>query len=542
MTSRGGNRPRGVVLVIVLIVVAMLALGAYAFTEIMLSHHEAALISSDQAQARALVDSGVASAQMFLAQDEATRLNSGGDYDNPAAFQGLLVVDDEDPQRAGAVTCLSPALDADGNLAGIRYGLEDESTRLNVNALLVADNVLPNGGRQLLLGLPNMTEEIADAILDWIDPDDEPREFGVEIEYYSGLSPAYAPKNGPLDTVEELLLVRGVTPGLLLGYDVNRNGMLDAHESGGSSEPGMERGWSAYLTLFSKEANKNSAGEPRIDVNAEDLSKLHDDISSALSSDWATFIVAYRQNGPYSADASGGMGGGGTGDGGGGDNGGGGNNGGGGSGGGGDDSGPVPTTAANVKPDFSKEASTTIAQLFDLVGAQVVIPAESEDGDDLLLSSPVSETDLSSLPEMVDKLTAWKGDFMPGRININQAPRPVLLGIPGINEQIVNDIISARVQDPAGEDASRQDETWILMEGIVTLQEMRTLCPFITGGGDVKRGQFVGFFHGGGTSSRAEVVFDATESPPRILSYRDISHLGRGYALDLLGAPSSAGE
>jgi hypothetical protein len=519
------NQRHGIVLVIVLIVVAMLSLGAYAFTEIMLSHHEGALMSVKQAQSRALVDSGVASAQMFLAQDEQTRLDSGGDYNNPGAFQNLIVVESEEPEEVGCVTVLSAKVESDGNLDGVRYGLEDESTRLNLNALIVADEVMEGGGRTLLMGLPGMTEDIADAILDWIDPDEEPREFGVEFDYYAGLSPPYAPKNGGLETVEELLLVRGVTPSLLFGGDVNRNGMIDGHETVGSSEPGMERGWSAYLTLFSKESNKTSAGEPRINVNGDDLQQLHEDISAALSAEWADFIILYRQYGPYTEQSSEG----------------------------GADS-NAATGAATI--DFNVEASTTIGQLYELIGARVAIPVEEEEsmeggdgeggeggegGDEeeeepIIVPSPIPEGDYSQLPEMVDVLTAWSGDFMPGRININQAPRPVLLGIPGISEIVVDSIISARSPDPAAEDAGRQDETWLLVEGLVTLGEMRTLAPFVTGGGDVKRGQFVGYFQGGGIASRAEVIFDATETIPRILSYRDISHLGRGYALDILGA------
>ena len=80
-------------------------------------------------------------------------------------------------------------------------------------------------GRDLLMALPGMTEETADAILDWLDEDEEPREYGAESDYYSSLSPPYAAKNGQLETVEELLLVRGVTPQLLFGADVNRNGI-----------------------------------------------------------------------------------------------------------------------------------------------------------------------------------------------------------------------------------------------------------------------------------------------------------------------------
>src|SRR5690606_37078893 len=145
---------------------------------------------------------------------------------------------------------------------------------------------------------------------DWLDADDEPRPLGAEIDYYSGLSPAYACKNGPLETVEELLLVRGVTPRLLFGMDVNRNGMIDPHEQLDGEEQvevveGAERGWSAFLALYSLENNLRPDGQPRVYLNQNDMAKLHEELSSVLPADWATFIVAYRQNGPYTGSEQG---------------------------------------------------------------------------------------------------------------------------------------------------------------------------------------------------------------------------------------------
>ena len=109
----------------------------------------------------------------------------------------VLVVDDELPSNRGRFTIVAP-LYQDGSPPGIRFGLEDESSRLNLNMLIEADKVLPGSGRTLLMGLPGMTEEIADAILDYMDEDDEVREFGAEINEYTGLDPPYEPKNGPL--------------------------------------------------------------------------------------------------------------------------------------------------------------------------------------------------------------------------------------------------------------------------------------------------------------------------------------------------------
>ena len=84
-------------------------------------------------------------------------------------------------------------------------------------------------------------------------------------------------------------------------------------------------------------------------------------------------------------------------------------------------------------------------------------------------------------------------------------------------------------------DLNHQHETWLLVEGLVTLDEMKALMPFVTAGGDVYRAQVVGYFDTEGVSARAEVVIDATEDIPRVLSWRDMSNLGRGFSLETLG-------
>ena len=51
---------------------------------------------------------------------------------------------------------------------------------------------------------------ISDSIQDWIDRDDNPRINGAESDYYQSLNPPYMAKNGPIDDLSELLLVRGI--------------------------------------------------------------------------------------------------------------------------------------------------------------------------------------------------------------------------------------------------------------------------------------------------------------------------------------------
>ncbi|TVS15569.1 MAG: general secretion pathway protein GspK [Planctomycetaceae bacterium] len=519
------NRRRGLVLILVLIVVAALSLAAYAFASLMVVQSESAHLTGRRIQARMLASSGVESLRVFLLQDPAMQSASGGLYDNPAMFQGVTVMGEADPDELGKFTVLVPAMDQAGGLAGIRYGLEDESARLNLNALLLIDQqarelqeatgelaelvaedaedlLADSPARSLLMALPGMTVEIADAILDWLDDDDSPREFGAEAEYYSSLAPPYGPKNGPLETVEELLLVRGVTPQLLFGSDVNRNGMIDPDEMALAAQLGdfPPRGWSAYLTLYSKEQNVNGFGQPRIDLNMDDLQQLYEELSLIFPEEWVKFIVAYRQSGPYQGEDEG------------------------------DDdySGDL---------DLSQRGSNTFTQVLDLIGARVEVTFQGAE-EPVVLRSPFLDDLVSMnlyLSELVDNVTVVPDTVIPGRISLSQAPPEILLGIPGMTEEMVEQILSQRTPDPGLDDPGQRHETWLLTSGIVTLDEMRALMPFVCGGGDVYRTQVIGYFEDGRASARVEVVLDATQLPPRVLLWRDISHLGRGYPLEMLG-------
>jgi hypothetical protein len=363
---------------------------------------------------------------------------------------------------------------------------------------------------------------VADAILDWMDPDDEPREFGCEVEYYSGLEPPYGAKNGPLDTIEELLLVRGVTPQLLFGVDVNRNGNLDEKElldkslADASTDPEGFRGWSAYLTLYSVEWNITPEGNPKVYLNTNDLNKLVEDLEAAgFPEEWITFIVAYRQVGPMNAGGQGGGQGGATG-----------------------------SLATGVQPtgelNMDLQPTTPIAQILDLVDARVQYTFQTGAGGGVAqpttLNSPFTSAAAATyLSQLMDYTTVNPAATIPGRIAINQAPALILRGIPGMAPEIVDKILTQRQLDALSADPSRKYETWLLAEGVVDLATMKTLMPFICGNGNAYRAQIVGYFQGGQAASRAEVVFDATSPLPRILLWRDLTHLGRGYPLATLG-------
>ena len=79
-------------------------------------------------------------------------------------------------------------------------------------------------------------------------------------------------------------------------------------------------------------------------------------------------------------------------------------------------------------------------------------------------------------------------------------------------------------------------EAWPLIEGLVKLDEMKKMMPYITTGGSVFRGMVVGYYDGGGPAARIEAVLDATVMPSRVVLWREMTQLGRGYSLEDLGA------
>lgn len=575
---RSGCRPKpkprrgGFFLVLVLIVIAVATMAVYSFTELMVAYDESAYLAGDLVQARANTESGTEAIRLFLSQPPATRQETGGMYNNPSVFQAITVSSGPDGVTPSNYTVIAPDLNEYGQYGGIRYGLQDESARLNLNALVVmeenASGLMSSGGADdaaaagagesgdavagdnvaisLLMGLPGMTQDTAEAILDWIDKDDQPREYGAESEYYSTLPTPYRPANGPLHSVEELLLVRGVTPTLLFGMDSNRNGVIDAGERQrfgmGVETPGA-LGWAAYLTVHGAEANKTSTGEPKVNVNQDDLELLYDELLTALGDEtYASFIVAYRIAGQSSGSGSGGDSSGDEG----GDEGdddggsrGGGRGGGGRSGGessGAESAGPWSAEVLD-RLDLSGGGETQVGQILDLIDAEVTVG----DGDEArsytspLTSDPSAMA--SYLPLLMDTLSTQDVDVLPGRINLNECPAELLYGLPLLETETVDAILEARAQP--SDDPNRQYATWPLAEGIVSLGQMRSVLPLLTGGGDVYRAQIIGYFETIGASHRREVIIDATSVNPTIVAVRDLSHLGRGFDLSVLGVRSS---
>ncbi len=265
------RKDRGVALIIVLFLSALLTLLMYSFLREMQVEYSLATSCAREAQARHLAWSAVEKAQAVLAAE-------------PSFVAGPSVKWFDDPDEwyeielgEGVYSMIRMTPEPDGKL---RYGIADEASKNNLNT----------ASKAVLMKLPKATDEIVDPIIDWRDPDEQAQPAGAENTYYQALPKPYKCKNAIFSTVEELLLVKGMTPEILYGEDWNQNGVLDANENDGDKSPPADNadgildfGFIAYLTVHSYDRNVRNTGQPRVDLNTATPDQLQQALGDVLT-------------------------------------------------------------------------------------------------------------------------------------------------------------------------------------------------------------------------------------------------------------------
>jgi type II secretory pathway component PulK len=492
----GSSERRGIVLIAVIIIISLLTLAAYQYSELMAAEAKASAAVVKAARARAAAESGVNFAALLVSDPTLMAERLGGNpFDNPDVFSQVSI----GPEGTNFFSVVSPAGpdDVTNNGQGFRYGVTDEAGKINLNSLLLLDSSGDLGVRILTrLGL---SEELANAVMDWMDADDTPRTGGAEIETYGPLG--YSARNAPLQSLEELLYVRGMTPQILLGNDLNRNGTLDPEEqqTGSQLDPGLQ----AYLTIYSREQNVSTDGSPRVYINTINTLQLNEDLTKAgFSPEVINYLIAYRINGPAPANASG-----------------------------------SKKTAAQLSrtevPLTLWSRSQRLASIYDLVNSQVLIKSRDPRQPSTLVDSPLTGNDQikALLPLMLDKMATSKDQDLPARVNVNTAPRAVLLALSDqIAEADLDKIISARpAPGSQNTDPVFQSTAWLLTEAQLPIATLKSVERFLTARSQVYRMQVVGQTSQGGPTVRLEVVVDTNRGRPRLIYWRDLSELGRGF-------------
>jgi general secretion pathway protein K len=188
------HRQRGMVAILAIFIVALAS-----STAIYLLWQHTVMIRqlenvAARAQIREIARAGTAWAAAILAQDNAQTDNLLEPWAQP----------------------LPPVAVEQATLEG---GLFDEQAKFNLNNLVGA-NGQPSAPdvqafQQLLAGL-GIDPSLANAIIDWIDPDQSVTSpGGAEDSYYLGLDPPYRPANAMISSLGELRLIRGFSPELV---------------------------------------------------------------------------------------------------------------------------------------------------------------------------------------------------------------------------------------------------------------------------------------------------------------------------------------
>jgi general secretion pathway protein K len=239
------KRKEGIALITTLMIVALVVAVVVEFNRTAVAEIEVSKNFSDEKKITYLAISGVNAVKDLLMLEG---MYSKGDT--------LL----EEWAKSRAYFDSASAALQEGRLAGV---IHDECSKINVNSLL-GENGEFNETQRLLwdrllkqpqFGLTNdQVNAIIHGVKDWIDKDDEVTGiFGAEDTIYRGRG--YLCKNGPLQTLEEMLLINGMTKEVFYGE-------------------GRREGIHSYFTVFGgAEININTAPVPILMSLSEEMTE-----------------------------------------------------------------------------------------------------------------------------------------------------------------------------------------------------------------------------------------------------------------------------
>lgn len=345
----------------------------------------------DRIQAHYLALAGVEKTKALLYRDAQQRARSGRNhtgelYNSPDNFRDVRF-------GRGQFSIIRDGTEAEGG--GIIYGISDEESRLNLNS----------ASFEQVSNLDRMTPDVAAAIIDWRDEDNQPSPGGAESDYYASLRPPYLTRNAPFQTIRELLLVRGVSPELLFGTrrgEVHHVGDGEAGPASGQSGSG----WADVLTVNSSVDNVSAAGEDQVNIQTADETALTS--IPGITSDIARAIVAYRNQNRFESIVD-----------------------------------LLDVTAAQNRGNPGPQAGNPGAQNFTVPQGQFPQQGQTP-GQPASNPSGPKVIGEQLLMDIADELTAQSGSELRGAINVNTASFEVLIGLPGMTRQLAYSIISYR--------------------------------------------------------------------------------------------------
>jgi len=189
----------------------------------------------------------------------------------------------------------------------------------------------------------------------------------------------------------------------------------------------------------------------------------------------------------------------------------------------------------NAQVGISKSSSGTSAASVSgsPLGSMIVSITSSGSQQTIVYNSPLSDpaNQRQYLPILLDMTTTKTDAEIPARINLLTAPEAVLTTLPNLQDTDAQTILSRRPAPGSGEanDKLYQTSAWLVTEAGLKPTTVQALDRYVTGRSQVYRVQSIGYFDKGGPTARMEAIVDTNGGNPRILHWRDLSELGKGY-------------
>ena len=250
--------------------------------------------------------------------------------------------------------------------------------------------------------------------------------------------------------------------------------------------------WSRFLTVRSAEKNETYEGLQRVHLNSTDLFELHTSLVELIDVETANFVILARQYGIQSRTKS--------------DNG----------------TGSSSAKSPSGYPiDLTIPPVYEIESLLEIVGATIRIEDVEAPENSIVVASPYSgqTTNLDQrLETFLDETTVSRKLVIQGRVNINLAPLEVLLSVPGIDEELANQILAVR----EGQKHNSKTCFWLLSNRLVNMEQMKSLIPSITNRGEIASFMFGGWSHPNDAPMVYDAMVDATGKTSKQLFCRRI--------------------
>lgn len=207
------NNNRGIALMITILVISLIMAITLQFNRSMRVKMQASANIRDGVKLTYIAKSAFNAARALLMAD-------AQDGDNDTLM--------EDWAKAEMLAAFSASVFEGGDQFTLK--INDHSGRIQLNSLIKGNDSAGwkynDDQRDILerflkledFGLEDEAVALIEALRDWLDPDDDEIGLdGAENTYYQGLEDPYSCKNGRLESVEELLLVKGFTREILYG-------------------------------------------------------------------------------------------------------------------------------------------------------------------------------------------------------------------------------------------------------------------------------------------------------------------------------------